>query len=259
MERVKVALNMKHMEVKDCDGRSGGLALLWNESVRVTVSPVMSRYHISADITGTDGFCWRFTGIYGESKSGEKDKTWKLLKTLHGHSSKSWLCVGDFNEVLFASEKQWGQVRSQACMDKFREALVFCELDDLGFSGDPFTWRNNSHIAATYIRERLDRAVASLEWRMHYPAYKVINGDPHHSDHRPILVLLEPEPYIHMAEIISQPKFEARWLEEEQCEDAVKNAWSLALLASDPKVADAIKKVGVTFIPGVERSWGIWK
>ena len=49
-------------------------------------------------------------------------------------------------------------------MDRFREALEECSLDDLGFAGDPFTWRNNSHTDAQYIRERLDRAVADGAW-----------------------------------------------------------------------------------------------
>jgi exonuclease III len=244
MERIKIALNMQHMEVKDCEGRSGGLAIFWKGSVKLKVNPLMTRYHIDADVTGDDGFVWRLTGVYGESKSGEKEKTWRLLKILHGQSNLPWVCMGDFNEILFASEKQGGQDRSQASMDKFRSALEFCELDDLGFSGDPYTWRNNSHLADTYIKERLDRAVANMEWRMHFPAYKVINGDPRHSDHRPVIVLLEPEPFLNRPKVTAQPKFEARWLEEEQCEEVVHNAWSMALLSGDVVVAEAIRRVG---------------
>lgn len=35
-----------------------------------------------------------------------------------------------------------------------------------------------------YIRERLDHVVATPEWRDYFPAYKINNGDPHHSNHR---------------------------------------------------------------------------
>nr|XP_051221192.1 uncharacterized protein LOC127339372 [Lolium perenne] len=244
MERIKIALNMQHMEVKDCEGRSGGLAIFWKGSVKLKVNPLMTRYHIDADVTGDDGFVWRLTGVYGESKSGEKEKTWRLLKILHGQSNLPWVCMGDFNEILFADEKQGGQDRSQASMDKFGSALEFVSLDDLGFSGDPYTWRNNGHTVDTYIKERLDRAVANMEWRMHFPAYKVINGDPRHSDHRPVIVLLEPEPFLNRPKVTAQPKFEARWLEEEQCEEVVHNAWSMALLSGDVVVAEAIRRVG---------------
>ena len=74
-------------------------------------------------------------------------------------------------------------------MEKFRNSLEFCELEDLGFMGDPFTWRNHSHRAETYIKERLDRVVANIEWRSHFPAYRAINRDPRHSEHRPVIVV----------------------------------------------------------------------
>ncbi|KAK1650817.1 hypothetical protein QYE76_068622 [Lolium multiflorum] len=246
MKRIKVLLGMPNMEAKDCEGRSGGLALLWKKDVIVKVNPGTSRYHIDAEVTGADGFVWRLTGIYGEPNSGEKEKTWKLLRILHGHSSLPWMCFGDFNEILFASEKQGGQTKSQACMDKFRSALEFCDLEDLGFVGDPFTWRNHSHRADSYKKERLDRAVANLGWRSHFPAYKAINGDPRHSDHRPLIVVMEPEYHCSISSgVVEQPKFEARWLEEEQCEEVVQNAWHLALLTGDPAIASAIKRVGL--------------
>jgi hypothetical protein len=73
-------------------------------------------------------------------------------------------------------------------MEKFRRALDDCGLQDLGFVGDIFTWRNHHHNVAGYIRERLDRAVACGEWRWANPLVRVINGDPRHSDHRPVIV-----------------------------------------------------------------------
>ena len=36
--------------------------------------------------------------------------------------------------------------------------------------------------------ERLDRAVADGEWRAWFPTFKVTNGDPKHSDHRPVIM-----------------------------------------------------------------------
>uniref|UniRef100_A0A8R7V1I6 Endonuclease/exonuclease/phosphatase domain-containing protein n=1 Tax=Triticum urartu TaxID=4572 RepID=A0A8R7V1I6_TRIUA len=73
-------------------------------------------------------------------------------------------------------------------MDNFKEALEYCELGDLGFAGDAFTWRNNSHTAWKYIKERLDHVVATQDWCIRFPAYRVVNGDPRHSDHRPIII-----------------------------------------------------------------------
>jgi hypothetical protein len=67
--------------------------------------------------------------------------------------TKPWLLVGDFNEILFAHEKEGGKPRRQQQMDSFREALELCGVEDLGYEGDCFTWRNNNHQVEGYIRE----------------------------------------------------------------------------------------------------------
>lgn len=50
----------------------------------------------------------RFTGVYEEPKMEEKDKTWKLMRTLKRQNNKPWLCAGDFNEILHSWEKEGG-------------------------------------------------------------------------------------------------------------------------------------------------------
>jgi hypothetical protein len=78
-------------------------------------------------------------------------------------------------------------------LDRFKEALEDCKLSDLGYTRDPFTWRNNRQKSESYIRERLDRAVPMEEWCARFPYYKVINGDPRHSDHRSLIIHLDGE------------------------------------------------------------------
>jgi hypothetical protein len=50
-------------------------------------------------------------------------------------------------------------------------ALEVCELHDLRFTGDVFTWRNKQMKGDTHVRERLDRAVANAEWRGIFPCF----------------------------------------------------------------------------------------
>jgi hypothetical protein len=149
------------MIVKDCVGRSGGLAIFWRKGINVHVRGI-SRLYI-------DGFLWRFTGFYGEPEGENKSLSWRALRTLHAARRRPWLCMGDFNEVLLSCEKEGGVPRSQACLDRFWEALEACDLADLGFEGDPLMWRNNSHTSERHIRERLDRAVANAEWTSRFP------------------------------------------------------------------------------------------
>jgi exonuclease III len=241
---LKWKLGMPNMVVKDSEGQSGGLAMFWKNSVQVRLSGFISRYHIDVLITENDGFEWRFTGIYGEPKTSEREKTWKLLRTLKLQNDKPWLCVGDFNEILFSWEKEGGAPKPQAQMDKFKSALEDCGLEDLGYVGDTFTWRNHAHAADRYIRERLDRAVASESWKLRFPAYKVINGEPRHSDHRPIIVDTQGARCVRRSSARSSgPRFEARWLQEEGCKEIVENAWAREIGTNGREVSRALKGV----------------
>lgn len=110
-------------------------------------------------------------------------------------------------------------------MENFQMALEECELYDLGFLGDAFTWRNSHHDVSTYTRERLNRAVGNGVWRAKFPLAQVINRDPRHSDHRPVIL----ETGARGANVWGRPmeimrKFEARWLEEEECVARVEAA-----------------------------------
>ena len=61
------------MVVRDCEGKRGGLALMWKRHVKVELHNY-SRYHIDVKIVEQDGFKWRFTGIYGEPATEKRDK-----------------------------------------------------------------------------------------------------------------------------------------------------------------------------------------
>jgi endonuclease/exonuclease/phosphatase family metal-dependent hydrolase len=147
--------------------------------------------HIDFNITEVDGFKWRLTGIYGEPRVDKREETWRLLRTLHCQEKLPWVCIGDFNEILYSFEKQGDAPKPQSQMERFRNALNFCNLNDFDFEGDVFTWRNNKYRVDGYIRERLDRAVANPEWCARFPNYKVVNGCPAHSDHRPVLLSVD--------------------------------------------------------------------
>jgi len=187
-------------------------------------------YHIDSIIKEDDGLLWRFTGIYGESRSDKKENTWVTMHDLKAKFDLPWLCSGDFNEILFGCEKEGGSQRAKSNMQKFRMVLEDCDLHDLGFVGDPFTWRNNHCSATSFTKERLDRAVANSAWRSIFPLVKVTNGDPRHSDHRPIIIDVgrrECMAWGEQVEVLT--KFEARWLEEEDCETKVVEAWRGAM------------------------------
>lgn len=85
---------------------------------------------------------WHFYGFYGEAKRELRHISWECLKRLNASSSLSWLCVGDFNEVLHANEQFSGVGRSERQMEGFREAVSVYGFNDLGFIGLLYMWDN---------------------------------------------------------------------------------------------------------------------
>jgi hypothetical protein len=130
-------------------------------------------------------------------------------------------------------------------MDCFKQALEDCNLHDLGFCGDPFTWRNNSSDANNYIRERLDRAVATPDWCDHFPLYRVVNGEQGHSDHRPIIIHLDDDQWGQQGRRrqAANFRFEASWIDEEMCKTVIENAWHREMAGGAHSVTEALKGV----------------
>lgn len=98
------------MIVHESDGRSGGLLLLWRDDITVRIQGITKNY-IDVLIEGEGS--WRFTGIYGEPEWSQKAQTWDVMRSIRGDLRTPWLVMGDFNEILYNSEKEGGRPRTQ--------------------------------------------------------------------------------------------------------------------------------------------------
>ncbi|KAL5573023.1 hypothetical protein UlMin_022620 [Ulmus minor] len=140
------------------EGRSGGLCLLWSDTINVQLLSG-SKGHIDVRVSSDDFNCWHFTGLYGSPDTSLRNQFWNLMKRLSDSSTLPWLCGGDLNEILFNHEKQGGNERAHYLMRNFREALNYCGLADLGYRGPKFTWCRGK--ATNLVQERLDRMLGS--------------------------------------------------------------------------------------------------
>jgi len=171
----------------DCAGRSGGLAMLWRSSLKVSLLS-KSFHHIDISVEQWDGVeKWQFTSVYGWAERGMKLLTCELIKDLSTHADLPWLVSGDFNEVFYNYEKRGGADKNQAVLDSFCATFEECGLFDLGYSGYAFTW-DNRRIEMVVVEERLDRFYGSVEWSLLFPDVEVFHLDEHYSDHLPILL-----------------------------------------------------------------------
>jgi len=99
----------------DARGRSGGLALLRESTVFVSLLS-MSLHHIDAEVAWhADDSHWRFTGLYGWHENHLKTMTCDLVNVLKNDSSLPWLVGGDYNEIFCHHEKRGDPLSLKMC------------------------------------------------------------------------------------------------------------------------------------------------
>ncbi|XP_074266876.1 uncharacterized protein LOC141590167 [Silene latifolia] len=122
----------------DSVGRSGGLSFWWKKEVDC-VFQSSSVHHMDFLVRGAEGE-WRITGFYGWPVVSDRHLSWELLRILSRQSSLPWVCIGDFNEILFSTEMKGGS-RPQRQMNSFRAAVDECGLE-LPWEGYNFSYDN---------------------------------------------------------------------------------------------------------------------
>ena len=129
------------------------------------------------------------------------------------------------------SEKEGESIRPRKQMANFVSTIDHCGLCDLGFIGSKFSWLYQT-TSGVQIRERLDRALATLEWRSLYPTSKLHHLSSSVSDHSPLSLHLFQQQKIRRHK--KKFRFESMWLKDLRSETVVKNAWeSGQLMESD--------------------------
>lgn len=159
-EFVKRVLGFDNCFAVSSNGQSGGLALFWNNESSVNISS-FSLGHIDTTVKSNSG-TWRFTRIYGNPESSKRRDSWELIKRLGQGAPLLWL-IGEISTKSLTILKKRGRgTRNQRQMDEFNEMMDFCNLADLGFSGNIFTWRRGRK-QGSWIRERLNRFLTNVD------------------------------------------------------------------------------------------------
>jgi hypothetical protein len=147
---------------------------------------------------------------------------WDLLKRIKPLHNLPWLMMGDFNDAMWQSEHFLETRRSEKQMLDFREALSYCDMHDIGFTGTPWTFDNKQR-GIRNVKVRLDRVVASPDWSNIYPQSYVRHLTSSRSDHCPILLTMEHN--CAMGSPSRPRRYEACWEREETLAEEINLAW----------------------------------
>ncbi|CAM8905994.1 unnamed protein product [Rhodiola kirilowii] len=217
-EWIKWRLGFRNGLSVGCRGQSGGLVLLWEENIDVSV---LSFSHNHVDAVVKDQKEFRLTVFYGEPAVSNRIIGWNLLRRLRETRGLPWVVIGDFNEVVCSSEVQGGRGRQNWQMENFRRVLDDCDLVDLGFVGYPFTYSNRRKGDAE-VRARLDRAVATVDWRRLFPRVSVRHVQLHASDHQLLVLDTENKCIMRKQRLF---RFEVMWFDHPDFAGMMNEFW----------------------------------
>jgi hypothetical protein len=131
-----------------------------------------------------------------------------------------WVCLGDFNVIFEDVEKEGGNIGCSSAPNFLKDLIFYLGAVDLGFSSNKFNWCNRRW-GKGCIRERLDRSIASTEWRVLFPKTVLYHLGAIRSDHAPLLLdtnpcdFFSPRPF----------RFEAAWVRDPSCSEVISKSW----------------------------------
>ncbi|KAH7837684.1 hypothetical protein Vadar_016646 [Vaccinium darrowii] len=194
-------------------GTSGGLALFWKGTTSVSLKKMCS-WFIDVEIFDISlSKSWRLVNVYFSPYENIRREQWDFFTQYNSCLGEDWVLWGDMNDILCAEEKNGGVVRPSWSFHGFQNFIDECGLVDLGFSGYPFTWRNNRN-GADYVQERLDRVLVTPSWHLLYGQASVTHVETVGSDHNAILLNRHTSP-VHSRVPF---RFDGRWVDDDEVE-----------------------------------------
>lgn len=201
-------------------GIGGGLAIWWRSEVDLQILKVSKNViHAVMNAGFLEKPCF-VTFVYGPPSNQGREEFWDMMMSLNLGNGESWVCFGDFNDFLYHSEKQGGNVRSENSFVRFRGWMFDCDMLDMEYKGCCFTWTNGQKEDG-FVRERLDRAVCNVSFRNEFPIATVIHVEMLRSDHSLLVVDL----FHKDSRRKKRFRFESYWVKHEEFNDVVRDGW----------------------------------
>ncbi|KAK9018505.1 hypothetical protein V6N11_001478 [Hibiscus sabdariffa] len=222
LERVRRKMKMSNSFYVEPEGIAGGLALWWSDDIHITI------LHSSKNIIDTE------ISMKARRRADRDSK---------------WCVIGDLNIVANQEEKLGGALIDQNSTKWYLDFLDNTNLLEIPMKGVSFTW-SNKRSEEDVILEKLDRALATVEWSTFFDRAIVLVEVAIASDHCPLVLCTDGLNRRGKREF----KFESKWLSKEDCDNIVKEGWgSNSHRVNDKFFVDSVDNTsGQDFFGGID-------
>lgn len=208
-------VNDMNSAISPSNGPSGGLISIWKNSFfMVEESRCECNWIIlTGSILSINMKC-RFINLYNPCDVQRRTEVWRELIQICESSPLPCLFIGDFNEVLEASERGSQHILTNSSTE-FKDFLQVLHLIEIPSSNSKFTWFRGQS------KSKLDRVFVQAQWISAYPLIRVSHLQRGLSDHCPILVQSKeknwgPRPF----------RFLNCWLSHPGCMKTISDTWA---------------------------------
>ncbi|KAF7147859.1 hypothetical protein RHSIM_Rhsim03G0112800 [Rhododendron simsii] len=236
LDLIRRSLNMDSAIHVDPVGSSGGLALFWKGKSSVTLVKMCSWFIDVRIFDEVLNRSWRLVNVYFSPVDNVRRQQWDFFVNYKSCLGDDWLIWGDMNDILCSDEKLGGNSCPSWSFRGFQKFIDDCGLVDLGFSGYPFTWRNNRS-GDDYIQERLDRVLATPSWCLLFNQSSVTHLETVGSDHNALLVNLRAISARNRVPF----RFDARWVNDDEVREIIRQSWASSIQGS--RSFSVVKKI----------------
>ena len=219
--RIVPSLGFDHFDYVLPTSHSGGIVVLWNnENVHISVLHKHPRAIHMLIHDPTIAKTTVVSGIYAPAQSAQKHQFWAHLKELNAVMDSPWCLIGDFNELENCNEKSGGLAPALSRFSRLNNFLSEIDAASVQVNGCQFTWKRRSQNHLIY--ERLDRAIARIDWGQIYPEAYLTHGCFSCSDHYPILLSTR----VGVEQRKASPfRYQNFWAQYQKSTELIRKAW----------------------------------
>ncbi|XP_062013981.1 uncharacterized protein LOC133730398 [Rosa rugosa] len=210
-----LSLGFSDYTIVEANGFSGGIWLFWNSNLCNIHFVDKNCQSITVKVTLPGGINWMLTVLYASPTNSIRSNLWNYFDHLVSTHQLPWIFIGDYNELYSSADKNVGSMRGR--IGGLKQWVDHNSLIDMGFFGSKFTWSNNR------IKERLDRAFCTCDWRSSFPDAFIRHLAKMKSDHCPILLQLHSNNSVNRAAIPF--RFQAMWMTHNDFAPYVDTTW----------------------------------